>query len=83
MEAGSGSGYVRLGQTWHPWRISSFQDMTCMSTWTGTAQGGVNGEVQVCADAATAYSTAFPIYIEKYQFIQLQVGRSSTVKSKL
>ena len=42
-----------------------------------------NGEVQVCADAATSYSTALSIYIGKYQFIQLQLGRSSTVKSKL
>ena len=42
-----------------------------------------NGEVQVCADAATAYSTALSIYIGKYQFIQLQLSRSSTVKSKL
>lgn len=37
----TGQSYADSGQMWHPQRIRSFQATVCMSTLTGTAQGGV------------------------------------------
>ena len=38
----NGQSHSDPGQTWHPWRVIFFYAVTCMSTSTGTAQGGMH-----------------------------------------